>query len=196
LEFKNAKKYANGPIFSASNYDMKQLPMLDELNAGILDGLTREEVKKFYSDWYEKRHKDKLRFWYPSVRGEGYIDVTNRLKSVILEVERATDHISTHLWPSCDENSIGILQGSSDERDHGPGRSPWNLIHVGTGKNTAYSIIYTLILTTRQKPYGVEYKENMYNPDSEWFDVEQQIVSVSTKVRAQYVESFHRQRCH
>ena len=80
-------------FFQRPRYDTKQLPMLDELNAGILEGLTREEVKRFYSDWYEKRHKDKLRFRYPGARGEGYMDVTNRLKSVILEVERATDHI-------------------------------------------------------------------------------------------------------
>ena len=80
-------------FFQRPKYKTKQLPMLDELNAGILEGLTREEVKRFYSDWYEQRHKDKLRFRYPGARGEGYMDVTNRLKSVILEVERATDHI-------------------------------------------------------------------------------------------------------
>jgi 6-phosphofructo-2-kinase len=80
-------------FFSTSSYDTKQLSMLDELNAGILDGLTREEVREFYSDWYQKRDQDKHRFRYPGARGEGYMDVTNRVKSVILEVERATDHI-------------------------------------------------------------------------------------------------------
>jgi 6-phosphofructo-2-kinase len=80
-------------FFSPSSYETKQLPMLDELNAGILDGMTREEVKEFYSDWCQKRDQDKHRYRYPGAHGEGYMDVTNRVKSVILEVERATDHI-------------------------------------------------------------------------------------------------------
>ena len=61
--------------------------------AGVLKRLTGEEVKNFYSDWYNKRQKDKFRFRYPGTAGEGYLDVTNRLESVILEVESVTDHV-------------------------------------------------------------------------------------------------------
>lgn len=80
-------------FFSKPNYQTKNLRTLDELNAGILEGLTREEVKAFYTDWYEKRQTDKFRHRYPGTAGEGYLDVTHRLKSVILDVESATDHI-------------------------------------------------------------------------------------------------------
>lgn len=80
-------------FFATPDYQTKHLRMLDELNAGVLEGLTREEVRDFYSDWCNKRQKDKFRFRYPGTAGEGYLDVTNRLKSVILEVESVTDHI-------------------------------------------------------------------------------------------------------
>lgn len=45
--------------------NLPSLRILDELNAGVLEGLTGEEVKDFYSDWYNKRQKDKFRFRYP-----------------------------------------------------------------------------------------------------------------------------------
>lgn len=80
-------------FFENSSYEIEHLRMLDELNAGMLEGLTEEEVKKFYFNEYEERRKDKLRYRYPGTRGEGYVDVTKRLQSVILEMERVTDHV-------------------------------------------------------------------------------------------------------
>lgn len=80
-------------FFARPDYQAKNLRMLDELNAGVLEGLTREKVKDFYSEWYNERQKDKFLFRYPGAAGEGYLDVTNRLKSVILEVESVTDHV-------------------------------------------------------------------------------------------------------
>ena len=80
-------------FFTTPDYQTKHLRMLDELIAGVLKRLTREEVKNFYSDWYNKRQKDKFRFRYPGTAGEGYLDVTNGLESVILEVESVTDHV-------------------------------------------------------------------------------------------------------
>lgn len=79
--------------FAPTSYQKKHLPMLNELNVGILEGFTREEVKDFYSEWYNQRRTDKFSFRYPETTGEGYLDVTNRLKSVILEVESVTDHV-------------------------------------------------------------------------------------------------------
>nr|GEX18952.1 6-phosphofructo-2-kinase/fructose-2,6-bisphosphatase isoform X1 [Tanacetum cinerariifolium] len=52
---------------------------LDEINAGVCDGMTYEEIKKNMPDEYESRKKDKLRYRYP--RGES-------LEPVIIELER------------------------------------------------------------------------------------------------------------
>ncbi|KAK9065951.1 hypothetical protein SSX86_015353 [Deinandra increscens subsp. villosa] len=59
---------------------------LDEINAGVFDGMTYEEVKKNMPDEYESRKRDKLRYRYP--RGESYLDVIQRLEPVIIELER------------------------------------------------------------------------------------------------------------
>ncbi|XP_038706998.1 6-phosphofructo-2-kinase/fructose-2,6-bisphosphatase-like isoform X2 [Tripterygium wilfordii] len=57
---------------------------LDEINAGVFDGMTYEEMKKNMPE--ESRKKDKLRYRYP--RGESYLDVIQRLEPVIIELER------------------------------------------------------------------------------------------------------------
>ncbi|KAK9677918.1 hypothetical protein RND81_11G175900 [Saponaria officinalis] len=59
---------------------------LDEINAGVCDGMTYEEIKKNMPEEYGSRKKDKLRYRYP--RGESYLDVIQRLEPVIIELER------------------------------------------------------------------------------------------------------------
>ncbi|KAK7300916.1 hypothetical protein RJT34_11768 [Clitoria ternatea] len=59
---------------------------LDEINAGVCDGMTYEEIKRNMPEEYESRNKDKLRYRYP--RGESYLDVIQRLEPVIIELER------------------------------------------------------------------------------------------------------------
>ncbi|XP_013604494.1 PREDICTED: 6-phosphofructo-2-kinase/fructose-2,6-bisphosphatase-like isoform X2 [Brassica oleracea var. oleracea] len=59
---------------------------LDEINSGVCDGMTYEEIKKNMPEEYESRLKDKLRYRYP--RGESYLDVIQRLEPVIIELER------------------------------------------------------------------------------------------------------------
>ncbi|KAH9329553.1 hypothetical protein KI387_001661, partial [Taxus chinensis] len=59
---------------------------LDEINAGVCDGMTYEEIKKNMPEEYNARKTDKLRYRYP--RGESYLDVIQRLEPVIIELER------------------------------------------------------------------------------------------------------------
>ncbi|XP_031271768.1 6-phosphofructo-2-kinase/fructose-2,6-bisphosphatase isoform X1 [Pistacia vera] len=59
---------------------------LDEINAGVCDGMTYEEIRKNMPEEYDARKKDKLRYRYP--RGESYLDVIQRLEPVIIELER------------------------------------------------------------------------------------------------------------
>eukprot|EP00897_Mesotaenium_endlicherianum_P002852 jgi/Mesen1/2595/ME000165S01857 len=49
---------------------------LDEINAGICDGMTYLEIKQTMPDEYQARKLDKLRYRYP--RGESYLDVIQR----------------------------------------------------------------------------------------------------------------------
>ncbi len=59
---------------------------LDEIDAGVCDGMTYAEIALKMPHEYEARQRDKLRYRYP--RGESYQDVIARLEPVIIELER------------------------------------------------------------------------------------------------------------
>ena len=79
--------------FDEEDFDIKQMRMLDELNSGSMEGLTYDEIKAKFPEEYETRRKDKLHYRYPGAGGESYLDIINRLRAVIVEVERMTDHV-------------------------------------------------------------------------------------------------------
>lgn len=79
--------------FNEEDYPVKQMRMLDELSAGDFEGLTYPEIQEDFPDEFEKRRKDKLRYRYPGIGGESYMDVTNRLRPVIAEIERIDDNV-------------------------------------------------------------------------------------------------------
>jgi 6-phosphofructo-2-kinase len=79
--------------FDEDEFDVKQMKMLDELNAGNMEGMTYEEIKLKFNEEYERRKGDKLHYRYPGSGGEGYLDIINRLRAVIVEAERMTDHV-------------------------------------------------------------------------------------------------------
>jgi broad specificity phosphatase PhoE len=62
------------------------LKCLDEIDAGICENMTYEDVEKVYPKEFEERTKDKLRYRYP--RGESYQDLINRIEPIIYELER------------------------------------------------------------------------------------------------------------
>lgn len=74
-------------------YDVKQLRVLNELSAGSLEGFTYEQMAKIYPMEFHERINNKLQYRYPGVGGESYIDVINRLKPMINEVERSRNHM-------------------------------------------------------------------------------------------------------
>ncbi len=59
---------------------------LDEIDAGICDGLTYDDIKRTMPDEWAARARDKFHYRYP--RGESYDDVIERLEPVIIELER------------------------------------------------------------------------------------------------------------
>jgi broad specificity phosphatase PhoE/predicted kinase len=60
--------------------------MLDEIDAGICDGMTYEQIREQMPDVYAARRADKFRYRYP--RGESYEDVIQRLDPMIIQLER------------------------------------------------------------------------------------------------------------
>lgn len=79
--------------FDEEEYDVKQMRMLNELNAGVAEGMTYDEIRAKWPEEFQQRRADKLRYRYPGAGGESYLDVINRLRAVIVEVERMQDHV-------------------------------------------------------------------------------------------------------
>jgi broad specificity phosphatase PhoE/predicted kinase len=66
--------------------ESRSFRQLDEIDAGVCDGMTYAEVKRRFPDEFAYRAKDKLNYRYP--RGESYGDLIQRLERVIIEIER------------------------------------------------------------------------------------------------------------
>ncbi len=64
---------------------------LDEIDAGICDGMTYEQIREQMPDVYAARKVDKFRYRYP--RGESYEDVIQRLDPLIIQLERQTSPV-------------------------------------------------------------------------------------------------------
>lgn len=60
--------------------------LLNEIDAGICDGMTYQEILEHMPDEYAARAANKFLYRYP--RGESYADVIQRLEPLIVELER------------------------------------------------------------------------------------------------------------
>jgi broad specificity phosphatase PhoE len=63
-----------------------QKPELDEIHAGICDGMTYAEIEQSMPEDFAARKRDKLVYRYPE--GESYQDVIRRVDPVVVEIER------------------------------------------------------------------------------------------------------------
>lgn len=79
--------------FSDQKYTKKQIKMLDDLNPGHVAGLSFQEIAELYPEEFAARRRDKLLFRWSGQGGEGYVDVINRLRPVIIELERVRHHL-------------------------------------------------------------------------------------------------------
>ncbi|KAF2016463.1 bifunctional 6-phosphofructo-2-kinase/fructose-2,6-bisphosphate 2-phosphatase [Aaosphaeria arxii CBS 175.79] len=138
--------------FCEEDYDIKQMKMLDELNAGIMEGLTYEEIRTLHSDEYERRKQDKLAYRYPGPGGEGYLDIINRVRPVIVELERMTDHCLLVTHRSVARVLIAYFQGLKREDV--------------ADLDCPLGLLYQL----EPKPYGVEFKAWRYNAELDDFE--------------------------
>ncbi|MCK6590608.1 MAG: 6-phosphofructo-2-kinase/fructose-2,6-bisphosphatase [Polyangiaceae bacterium] len=59
---------------------------LDELDAGVCDGMTYDEIRVKMPEIFDARSADKFRYRYP--RGESYEDVIQRLDPLLIQLER------------------------------------------------------------------------------------------------------------
>ncbi|KAF2092956.1 bifunctional 6-phosphofructo-2-kinase/fructose-2,6-bisphosphate 2-phosphatase [Rhizodiscina lignyota] len=134
------------------DFEVKQMRMLDELYAGEMEGMTYEEIRTKHADEFERRKHDKMQYRYPGPGGEGYLDVIHRLRPVIVELERMTDHCLLITHRSVARVLLAYFKGL--KRDD------------VADLDCPLGMLYML----EPKPYGVEFKAYKYNADKDWFD--------------------------
>jgi 6-phosphofructo-2-kinase len=82
-----------GVHFSPTLYQKRQWTMLDDLNAGDMAGLTFPEVEALHPSVFSARRRNRLLYRWPGLGGEAYIDAINRMRGVIIELERVKHNV-------------------------------------------------------------------------------------------------------
>lgn len=168
---------ATACTFNDRHFDIKQMKMLDELSAGDFDGLTYEEILLRSPEEYEERLLDKLRYRYPGIGGESYMDVINRLRPVITEIERITDNllIVTHrvvarvllsyfLNLSKDViTNLDVPLHSVYCLEPKPYGVSWYLYEYNEETDTFSKVPHTDLNTTKVKEVGLVHQERRYS---------------------------------
>lgn len=83
-----AKVHAETSVHLRLHVPVYTTPLLNELRGGDLQLIKRSDIQKKHPDIYEARQKDKLHYRYPGVGGESYMDVIERVRPIIIELER------------------------------------------------------------------------------------------------------------
>jgi 6-phosphofructo-2-kinase len=134
------------------DYDVKNWEMLNELNAGQFEGMTYEEIAKKYPEEYKKRARDKLNYIYPGVGGEGYLQVISRLRDMVREIERITDHVLIIGHRSVCRVLMAYFMDLTREDI--------------TDMDVPLGMLYAI----EPKPYGIAFHAYKYNEARGWFD--------------------------
>jgi len=79
----------NGDTSNWLQFRQNERRNLDELYAGLCDGMTYKEIEQMYPAEFEARQEDKLAYRY--ARGESYMDVTLRLEPLAHDLERTRE---------------------------------------------------------------------------------------------------------
>ncbi|EMC96175.1 hypothetical protein BAUCODRAFT_70469 [Baudoinia panamericana UAMH 10762] len=145
------RSISTAQFFNDEEYDTKQMRMLDELNAGVMEGLTYSCISTQHPTEYAARKRDKLHYRYPGPGGEGYLDIINRLRPVIVELERMTDHVLLVGHRSVARVLLAYFRGLKREEV--------------ADLDVPIGMLYCL----EPKPYGVDFKAYRWHKEKEWF---------------------------
>lgn len=140
-----------GDYFNDLEYNVKAMRMLNELGGGKYDGMTYDEIRRKHPKEFESRIRNKLNYRYPGVGGESYLDVLVRLRPVINEIERTTDHllIVSH------RVVLRVLLAYFLNLDKS------SIVELDVPLHTLYCL--------ELKPYGTDYAMYEYDETSDWF---------------------------
>lgn len=137
--------------FDDEKFDIKQIRMLNELGAGQMDGMTYREIEEKYPREYAARIQDKIRYRYPGIGGESYLDVINRLRPLIVEMERMEDNALI----ICHRVVARVLLAY--------------FMNLGRESIGDLDVPLHTLYVLEPKPYGVDWALYQYNEETDWF---------------------------
>lgn len=140
-------------LFEADDdYDVKNWEMLNEINAGMFEGKTYEDIAKDHPEEYRKRRSDKLHYIYPGVGGEGYLQVIHRMRDMVREMERIEDHVLIVAHRSICRVLMAYF------------------MNLGRDEITDLDVPLGMLYAIEPKPYGIAFHAYKYNEKLGWFD--------------------------
>lgn len=90
-------------------YKVSERQQMHELNPGVIDGLTQDEIKERFPQEFQRAQGDQYSHRYP--RAESYHDLSVRLEPVILELERERQDVVVIGHASVIRCLLAYLQG-------------------------------------------------------------------------------------
>ncbi|KAM9180173.1 LOW QUALITY PROTEIN: 6-phosphofructo-2-kinase/fructose-2,6-bisphosphatase 1 [Dugong dugon] len=134
----------------------EQWKALNEIDAGVCEEMTYEEIQEHYPEEFAVRDQDKSRYRYP--KGESYEDLVQQLEPVIMELERQENIlVICHAVRWC--LLAYFLDKSSDELPYlkGPLHTVLKLTPVAYGcKVESIYLNVEAVNTHREKPENVD----------------------------------------
>jgi 6-phosphofructo-2-kinase len=138
--------------FKDTDYTIRKIKTLCDLSCGDFEGLTYQEFQALHPSEFNSRLTDKLNFRYPGSSGESYLDVINRIKPIINEIERTSEN----LLVISHRVVIRILLSYFLNLDK----------EILTNLNVPLNHVFLL----EPKPFGVEWSLFKYDETKDWFD--------------------------
>lgn len=140
-----------GQYFDELEYNVKAMRMLNEVGGGKFEGMTYDEIRRKHPKEFEGRIRNKLTYRYPGVGGESYLDVMVRLRPLINEIERTTDHllIVSH------RVVLRVLLAY--------------FLNLGKSAIVDLDVPLHTLYVLELKPYGTEYAMYEYDKAADWF---------------------------
>ncbi|SCU88487.1 LADA_0E10462g1_1 [Lachancea dasiensis] len=166
-----------GDYFNEDDYPNKQMRMLDELSAGDCEGQTYAEIQANYPEEFEERLNDKLRYRYPGIGGESYMDVINRLRPVITEIERIKENVLIVTHRVVARVLLGYFLNLNRDiianldvplhcvycLEPKPYGVTWSLYEYDDGKDTFFKVPHTELNTMKVQEMGLVHAERRYS---------------------------------
>lgn len=140
------------PFELDDDYDVKAWAHLNELHTGSYEGMTYDEIAAQHPEEFAKRRAHKLDYTYPGVGGEGYLQVINRVREMVKEIERITDNILIISHRSV----VRVLMAY--------------FMDLTPDAIATMELPLGYLYMVEPKPYGIDFRAYKYNEETAWFD--------------------------